>query len=347
MRFELAFFLVASLGLAACGDDGVDATLEPQAVRVTHARRTDLVQGRSYLAEVAPSSTVQVLARAQGTVSSLPVAEGRTAEAGEVLARLAAPDVMARQARTQAERERAERERDFVCARLETDRRLTEAGDIAPEQLDASEKNCASARLAASAALAAEEEVSAVTARSLEHAPFSGVVLEHLVETGQSVMPGMPLVVYGSTERELLLRVPATDLVSGLGEGTPVAFDGGRGVVRQVGAWAKGPGQLVELRIAAEDPGALPTVGATTRVTLVLHERADACAVPVDALGADDLGDYLLAVQGGRLERLTITPGPRQGGLVAVEPCPATPVVVGSLSTLDLERPVLAVERGI
>ncbi len=346
MQIITPFTLSAFLVLAACSGQDSAPSPTPQAVRVAHAHRADLVQGRRYLAEVTPKNTVQVLARVQGTVSSFPVPEGQGAKAGEVLARLAAPDVMARLSRTRAERERAERERDFVCARVETDRRLTEAGDMAPEQLDASEKNCASARLAASAAGAAEDEVSAVTSRSTERAPFGGVVLEHLSETGQSVMPGMPLVVFGSQERELLLRVPSSDMRDGLGVGSAVSFEGGRGVVRQVGAWAKGPGQLVELRVAAEDSAALPTVGSTTSATLVLDERADACAVPVDALGRDEQGSFLLAVHGDMLERLAIATGPRQDGLVAVEPCPDTAVVVGSLSGLDLERSVFAVERG-
>lgn len=337
--------LIALLLLGSCEVEAPEPE-QPQAVRVTHARRTDLVQGRSYLAEVAADSTVQILARVQGTVAALPVAEGDSASAGEVLVELAAPDVVARLARTRAERERAERERDFVCARLETDRRLTEAGDMAPEQLDASEKNCASARLAASAALAAEQEVTAVASRSVERAPFPGVVLERLAEPGQDVMPGTPLVVYGSAGRELLLRVPSTELARGIGEGTPAAFEGGRGVVERVGAWAKGPGQLVELGVSVEEPGALPTVGSTTSVTLIQDERDDACAVPDAALGADERGAYLLTVRGERLERLAVTPGPRADGLVAVEPCPPAPVAVGALSSLDLDRDVLAVEEG-
>lgn len=317
-------------------------------MRVAQVRHQDVVQGRRYLAEVVTSSTVQILARVQGTVSTLPVAEGDAAAAGDVLARLDAPDVMARLGRTRAERERVEQERDFVCGRLETDRRLTEAGDMAPDRLEASEKNCAGARLAASAAKAAEDEVGAVTARSAERAPFSGVVLEQLAEPGQAVMPGMPLLVYGSDERELLLRVPSSDLSAGLSEGTPVLFDGGRGTVSSVGGWAKGPGQLVELRVAFDQSDISPVVGSTTTATLVLDERAGACAVPLDALGDDALGSYLLTVQGEGLHRVEVARGPQADGWIAVEPHlpPGTHVVVGQLDKLDIDRSVLAVELG-
>jgi RND family efflux transporter MFP subunit len=339
--------LVSSLALSACGEPDSQPEI-PQAVRVTQVRQADVVQGRSYLAEVVSSSTVRVLARVQGTVSALPVDEGGNADEGDVLARLAAPDVMARLNRVRAERERAERERDFACGRTETDRLLLQAGDIAPDQLDASERNCSAGQLAASAAQAAQDEVSAVTARSAERAPFEGVVLEQLTELGQAVMPGMPLVLYGSTDRELLLRVPASDLAADLGAGASAVFDGGRGTVTSVGGWAKGPAQLVELRVTVEQPDTLPTVGSTTSVKLVLDERSGASTVPLDALGSDTLGSYLMLVQGDRLNRYDVIRGPHEDGWVAVEPpLPlGSRVVVGQLNALDTDRAVFAVELG-
>ncbi|MBT3288917.1 MAG: efflux RND transporter periplasmic adaptor subunit [Victivallales bacterium] len=340
--------IVSSLALSGCGEDDSQRKDSPQAVRVTQVRQANVVQGRSYLAEVVSTSTVRVLAQVQGTVSALPVDEGGRAGEGDVLARLAAPDVMARLNRVRADRERAERERDFACGRTKTDRLLLQAGDIAPDQLDASEKNCSTGRLAASAAQAAEDEVSAISARSAERAPFEGIVLERLTELGQTVMPGMPLVLYGSTERELLLRVPASDLTSELGQGTSAVFDGGRGTVTSVGGWAKGPAQLVELRVTVEQPHRLPTVGSTTSVKLVLDEQAGASAVPLDALGSDSLGSYLLLVQGDRLDRYDVTRGPHEDGWVAVEPplSPGSLVVVGQLDKLDMDRTVLTVEMG-
>ena len=345
---RIIFPLIASLSLISmsCGEGDDSRQLPPQAVRVVQARRGDVVQGRSYLAEVVSHGTVQVMARVQGTVASLPVAVGQAAQGEEVLVRLAAPDVMARLNRVHADRQRAEAERDFVCGRLETDRLLQQAGDMAPDQLDVSEKNCAAARLAASAARSAEEEVSAVSARSLERAPYTGFVLEHLTEPGQTVMPGMPLVLFGTEERELLLRVPATDLADGLGRGTAALFDGGQGVVSSVGGWAKGPGQLVELRVQVEDQQALPPVGATTSVKLVQDAREGASSVPMDALGHDEAGSYLLLVQGDRAQRTAVIPGPRDAGWVAVDP--ALPldslVVVGQVGAVDTERQVLAVQ---
>ena len=347
MKSPLLFSLAMLLVLVACAGD--EAPQEgPQAVRVVRVRQGPVVQGRSYLARVASQRTVNVLAQVQGTVSALPLAEGQEAEKGAYLAHIAAPDTMARLDRVRAERDRAQRERDYVCGRLETDRLLFEAGDISAEQLDASEKNCSSASLALEAAQASQKELLVVTARMSERAPFDGLVLEHLVERGQTVMPGTPLLIYGSSRRELVMDVPSTDLAGGLAEGNPVVFDGGRGTVSRVGAWAKGPGQLVEVHVEVADQAALPPVGSTIGARIVLDEATDACAVPVDALGEDGQGSFVLVVEDDSLVRVAVEPGPREAGWVAVEPPldPGSRVAVGQLDTVDVGRRVLAVEVG-
>ncbi len=329
----------------ACGED--DSPREaPQAVRVTQVRHGPIVQGRSYLAQVAPQRSVNVLAQVQGTVSALPVEDGQLAAKGAYLAHITAPDTMARLDRVRAERERAQQERDYVCGRLETDRLLFQAGDIAAEQLDASEKNCSAVSLAVDAAQSSEKEILVVTARMSERAPFDGVVLEHLVEPGQTVMPGTPLLVFGSAELELVLQVPSTDLASGLAPGAAVLFDGGRGTLSSVGAWAKGPGQLVDLRVAVADQGALPPVGSTLNARLVQAEITDACSVPLEALGEDQQGLYVLMVQDEKLLRVAVVPGPREAGWIAVEPPleAGSLVVVGQMEIIDMDREILAVE---
>ncbi len=348
MKSTLQASLAAIFVLAACKGDGEVPPEAPQAVRVVAVREGPVVEGRSYLAEVASRRVVKVLAQVQGTIAALPVREGETAAEGAYLAHIAAPDTMARLERIRAELDRARRERDFVCDRLATDRVLFEAGDVSPEQLEASEKNCSSATLAVQAAEASERELLVVTARRSEKAPFDGVVLEHLVEPGQTVMPGTPLLVYGSAERELVMQVPSTDLAAGLGEADAVVFGGGRGTVSSVGAWAKGPGQLVEVRVAVDGDAALPPVGSTIDARLVLEEVANATAVPVEAVGEDEQGSYVLVVHGGKLERVPVQTGPREAGWVAVDPSlePGSRVVVGQLDAVDIEREVLAVEVG-
>jgi multidrug efflux pump subunit AcrA (membrane-fusion protein) len=339
------FALLAALTLVACGSPPTQRAELPQAVRVVQVRQGPVAAGYGYLADVVSARSVRVLAQVPGTVAALPAAEGDLARAADPLVRIAAPDLAARLQRVSSERARAQRERDFACAHTATDRLLAETGDVPPEALDASERGCASAELAVAAAVAAEAEVTAVVARSAEKAPFTGRVLDHLVDVGQTVMPGMPLVVFGSEERELLLHLPESDLDAGALPGASVVFDGGRAEVVRVGSWAKGPGRLVDVW-ATPVEGSLPRVGSVTSVRLITEVIDEASSVPLRALGTSTDGDFVLAVRGDTLERVQVTTGPQQDGWVSVEPRlpEGTRVVSGGVQGLDVERTVFPVE---
>lgn len=347
MKVNIYFNLAALAFLSACASQTQAPPIpRPQAVRVVLPRQGPILEGRDYLGEVAPTRTIRLLAQVAGSVAALPLPEGATASAGQVLVRLAAPETVARRARIKSERRRAENERDFVCTRLETDRRLAAAGDIAPEQLEASEKQCRTARLAARSARASEREARAITAKSVARAPFDGQVLQQLVDVGQTVMPGTPLLVFGSQDRELVMRVPQSDLDRGVHAGATVTYPGGRGTILRLGAMAQGPGRTVTAHVPLDVSSApLPVSGSLLSLRLVVDERLDASAVPLEAVGQDANGHYLLRLDGDRVQRVEVALGPRQDGWVAVEPRlePDRPVVVNTLS-LSSGTPVLAVE---
>ncbi len=342
------YFKIASLLLLGCNAEPVEPDVRPQAVRTVEVRVGPVVEGRAHLAEVVPASTVVVLAQVPGTVSERSVTEGAPVAEGDVLLRVAAPDIAARIARARAERARAERERDFACAQLDTDRLLAGTGDIASVQLDISEKGCASAALAVEATRAAEREATVAGTRAVERAPYDGEVLVAMVDQGQTVMPGKPLLQYGSRQRQLRLRVPQSDL-AGVALDTRVQSELGTGHVVQIGAQAMGPGRLVEVLVALEgEPAAAPPrVGSVLTATVVLDERAVASAVPRSSLAEDEQGAFVFVVEDQQLRRVNVALGPQQDGWVAVEPALAAGslVVSGDLTGLELDRPVLAVLR--
>jgi RND family efflux transporter MFP subunit len=338
----IIYFILAVLFLG-CGETTEGIGAAPQAVRAVEVQQGPVLEGRRYLAEVVPERTVRVLAQVPGTVSEMSVDEGVMVEAGSSLVRISAPDIAARISRVRAERERTERERDFACELLETDRVLAGSGDLAPFQLDHSEKGCAAAELVVVAALAAEREAGVARTRAAERAPFAGEVLVQMVDEGQTVMPGTPLLQFGSRERRLRLRVPESDL-SGLALGAHVVFDSGSGRVVEIGAQAQGPGRLIELLVEPEDALTQPP-GTTQTATVVVAEREDTTSVPEAALAQDDAGIYVLVVEGDTLRRIGVETGPEQDGWIAIEPRlpEGTRVVSGAPATLDLELPVLAV----
>lgn len=337
------YFVAMVLSLvAACRPAPPTHQAGPQAVRVVASRSGPIVETAGYLADVAAVRQVRVLAQVPGVIAALPAEEGDAVSAGAPLARIAAPDLVARLERTRSEHERAQAERDFACRHSQTDRRLAEAGDLPPEALDASEKNCSAANHAVDAAASAEAEVSAVVDRSAERAPFDGRVLDRLVDVGQTVMPGTPLALFGSQERELLLRVPRGERVR---PGAVVLFDGGAARVDRIGGLAKGPGRLIDTW-AQPTEGALPEIGAALPVELVVGSVDDATSVPVEALGRSSEGPFVLLLDGDRVRRAPVTPGLRQDGWVAVEPplAAGARVVTTDVQGIDPSRPVFAVE---
>jgi RND family efflux transporter MFP subunit len=343
MQASTRFILTAFLFTTACGDgpDAEDAPL--QAVRVQQVRAGPVVEGRSHLSEVIPKHMVRVIAQVPGTVQELGAAEGTTMAQGSLITRISAPDIAARGRRVGAERRRAERERDFACAQLKTDRLLVTEGDLPVVQLDRSEKACASAELAVESGRAAEQEASVAGTRSLEAAPFDGRVLSYLVDPGQTVMPGTPLAVFGSQETRLRLRVVASDLAN-ITVGTRIWTGTGGGTIEEVGVQAQGPARLYEVIASVDEPSQLQ-VGETLTIKVVVAEEPHTSAVPDAALGRDEAGTFVLVEEDARLRRVAVTTGPREDGWVAIAPDlpEGTRVVSGALAGLDLERSVLAV----
>ncbi len=315
----------------------------PQAVRSTEVRVGSMVQGSTHLAEVVPERIVKVIARVPGTVTTLAIAEGSGAVYGTALARVSAPDVAARVARIHSERKRAERERDFVCSTLKTDRVLAQSGDLASIQLDRSERACASAKLAVDGAKAGEREASVAKARSVERAPFDGEVLMHLVDVGQSVMPGSPILQWASRERLLRINVPDSDL-QGLEVGGSISSNIGQGKILSIGAQAMGPGRVIELLVKMDSKIDL-RVGTTLNATLVVKQAHNASSVPLSALGGNDSANYLMLIEKNKLRRYPVLPGVTENGWVAfTPPLPkGTQVVNGAVSSLDPAGAILVV----
>lgn len=307
-------------------------------------------QDIDYVGTVFPRRSVQVIAQLPGTISDLPIAEGQRVAAGQVIARIAAPDTAARLERIRAERERARSERDHACERYRTDRTLGEAGALAKAQVDLGKKGCEAASAAYQAADAAVAETVSVTSRSVERAPFDAVVLERIGEAGQTVAPGMPLVRLGTSELEVRVPVSERDVLRGVREGGAAKLELGSTSVRtrvlRLSPQAVGPARAREATLEFDQDALEDLVpGMSVRVSFVLAEVPDAVAVPRRALRRVGTRSVVYVVSDDRLAEHEVVVGPEEDGWVAIEPpLPGgTRVAVGDLTTLDPARPVYAV----
>lgn len=346
--------VIASVSLVGCRDAPPKAAgpARPQAVRTTTPRVGPVRDAVRFVGTVRAAREVQVTAQIAGTLADLPVPEGGHARAGAILARVATPDVAARLARADAEIQRATVERDHACRTLEIDAKLAKTGDVPKEKVEAARRACDAGAAAVNAGEATRAEILAALGRSVERAPFEGQVLRTLVERGQSVGPGRPILEYGDRARELRVLVAETDVRRGVRPGMPalVTLPSGepaRRTVSAVSASASPQTRAVEVTVALEpDDAAGVPVGTTLEVALVLAEEESATSVPRRAIKETPAGDFLFVVEGGRASELPVTVGLEEGGWVAVSPSlpEDAEVVVRGAHRLDPTKPVFAVK---
>jgi membrane fusion protein (multidrug efflux system) len=232
-----------------------------------------------------------------GTVSEVRVRLGSSVRAGEILLRLSARDVDARFEQTRAVSAQATRERDRAVT-------LKEQGAITAAQYEAalSEWSVAQGR---------DAEASAVADRTVLRAPFAGVITAKLVNVGEAVLPGRPLLTLESRAASRFeAQVPET--ASGelaVGQHLPVRIEG---LERDL------DGRIAEIQPASDD---------ATRARLV---KIDLPETP--RLRSGQFGRALLAT--GRAVAVTVPSGAivRHGQLETVF------VVDGGTARLRLVR---------
>ncbi len=184
--------LLASLtGCSGSNEDGNKTA--PIAVRVTHPEIRDISEHVTYAGVVHAADEFTIVARIQGTVSSMNFIEGQSISAHDTLISLFAPELEAVVARLEADF-------NYWDQRFAEDKRLEAKGAISREQVDASKKAHASSK-------AALREAQSQLSKTIELAYFDGYVLKHFVDPGQSVMPGQPLLQIGSNELEVHAEV--------------------------------------------------------------------------------------------------------------------------------------------
>ncbi len=324
----------------------------PVAVRVVAVRQGDLAQRLSYVGSVQPAQEITVLAQSAGVVVAV-VREGAHLAEGDRAAQILTPELAPRVAKVKAERRRAEIERDYWCAVYASDGKLGAGGVITPRQVETSKKACDSATAAATAARASEREMGAVEEKGVERVPFAGVVLQQLVEEGQSVMPGMPLLRFGSLELEVRVQVTEQDLARGVRPGSPALVHGADGEHRlQVARLAPalvGPGRSAEVTLALPPALALDMLpGMSVRVDFVSAEVAQALLVPERALYLEDGEARVFVVEAGQVRAVAVDLGLYDRGQRELRGDLAVGVwvAVSNLEVLQDGAPVLAVHEG-
>lgn len=306
----------ALLSLLACAT----AHSQPTAVHVTQPASRDFERISRQPGTAEAFFEADLGAKVSGYVSKLLVDIGDRVTAGEVLARIAVPEMIAARSARSAEVDALQAEHDRVAM-------LVERGSLTRRALDEAVNRLAAAR----AELRQIEEQLRYT--TIE-APFDGVVTSRAIDPGDIVYPASSP---KGTDQALLkvarvdtIRVktylPENDSVwADVGDPATVAFDAlpGRAFLGRIERLSRSldPStrtMQVEIDLANPDGRILP--GLYGRVEVVLESRSDALALPASAVRFTETGDayvYLVSADNAA-HRQSVTVGADDGNWIEI-----------------------------
>ncbi len=211
--------LAGSLSLTGCGRPGGSATGEgstatSEAARpvarvsaaVVHASEQPLPS--EVVGTVRPAQRALIAPKLMGAIDALPVTLGQRVAAGEVLARISAAEILARVAQARAQLNLAQRD-------LDRERSLLTQGASTADLVRALED-----RATMTTAMVREAEVMLGYAEI--RAPFAGVVVRKLAQSGDFASPGFPLLeLEGTSDFQIEAHLPES-LAAGLTVGSTI-----------------------------------------------------------------------------------------------------------------------------
>lgn len=284
-----------------------------------------------------------------GRVLSRPVEVGQRVNAGDVLARLDEREVRhavssASAALSELGARRSQIERD-----LERARRLYDAKAATHEEVEKTEAALEGLEAAEDAAAVRLAEAERLLDESTLTAPFAATVTDVLLEPGENVAPGQPVVVLSGDGRvEVEVEVPESVLFSiapndEVRVSLSLADREVPGRIRSVGRTAAGPGRLFPVVADLHDNEAFP--GMTAELVLRLASKPG-LAVPIEAVvnpGGSRPAVFRLAGQGNdwHVEKMPIEIGALLGEQVVVRGELGTEdrvVISGQLALVDGEQ---------
>ncbi|PYU43592.1 MAG: efflux RND transporter periplasmic adaptor subunit [Acidobacteria bacterium] len=238
---------------SSCGSNSASSASAPNAqgtastptVEVTKVVSKKLAITARLPGELQPYEVVAVYPKVTAFVDSINVDRGSVVKAGQLMARLLAPEIAAQRAEAQSKLQGAEAQRGEAEAKLASDestyQRLKAASatpgvvagndlEVAQKAVEADRARLESVREGAQAARSALKSVSEIEGYLQVRAPFDGVVTERNVHPGALVGPssgsgvGVPIVRVEKISRLRLLVPVPEKYVAGIKEGAKVRF---------------------------------------------------------------------------------------------------------------------------
>lgn len=289
------------LALSSCGADSAakDEQSAGAAEAATLSVRTAEVREESVPSTIAasgvvePNRRVMPAGRLMGAITAAPFQEGDRVRTGQVLVRIDVEDLAARRAQVQAQVSESQtllRDAETNLARM---RALSKEGAVARVQLEQAETGVARARAAVETARAGLRELEANAAYGTIAAPFGGVVVRKMVETGNLAAPGQPLFVLEDLSRVRVVAGIGEEAASRLRKGERVAVEipgqgyEAYGVVEAVLPSGDATARGFRVNVLLDNPGLSLQSGMTATVQVPAGRAGDASrelSIPAEAV---------------------------------------------------------------
>ncbi len=284
------------------------AMAEPAEVAVVRPTRGDIVRYVALPGSLRANRQVTVQARVAGFVKSIAVDRGDRVKAGQALAEIEVPELVA---------ERAKQAAEVNVAELDA-RRLVEARGKAPDLVTPSTVDAAKGRL--EVARAELEKTDTLLRYANLSAPFDGIVTARFVDPGAFVPAGVvggasAVVTLADTAIvRAVVPVPETEAVF-VKPGLPVRVmvEGLTNVIpgtvsRHAGAIDEASRTLaVEADLANPSDRLRPGMYATVRIGVERHEGV--MLVPTEAVLVERSGASVFVVDGGKVKKTVVKAG--------------------------------------
>lgn len=332
-RISIVLLLLAAAGAAGCSHPSAHASAhQAPTVAVVNPSRGNAVRSISLPGDMVGFYESSLYAKVTGYLQSITVDKGDWVKKGQVLATIEVPELRQRVARAEAGLE----VQRLTYQRLEqvwkSDPRL-----VARQDVDIAHGKYLEAK-------AAVDELEALVSYTRIVAPFDGIITARFVDPGALIKAGGDQAGSGTNEgsahplgaaspvlslamidtMRIYVYVPQ-GVVGFIRRGNPVAVTlqdlPGRRFTGTVTRFANSldlATRTMLTEIDLDNPHHELYPGMYANVTLQLERHPDVIQIPDSAIGQGAAGDYVFAVQDGKLDRKGVTVGIRAGHLVEV-----------------------------
>ncbi|HEY0673790.1 MAG TPA: efflux RND transporter periplasmic adaptor subunit [Longimicrobiales bacterium] len=285
--------------------------MPPMPVDVATAKQQNVVDAVRATGRIEAMQAVELTPDEAGRITRLLFQEGQRVQAGTPL--ITIDDALLR-----AQAARATADRDLARQQLERVRKLRADNAASPADLERAE---AGARAAQAALDVLQLQIERTTVR----APFTGVIGQRFVSTGDYVTTATPLLTLQTTDpQRAVIEVPerhASQLKAGQNVEFTVAAQPDKvfsARVDFIDAVVQDESRTIMVKGRAPNPGGVLKPGMFIEARLATETRSNAVVVPEDAVQPLRTANVVWAVVDGKATRRTVQLGTRSQGIVEV-----------------------------